>query len=85
MEVQGIIIDIEYRNTGGHEKKVVTIDTGYSQVAFIDFRGKKMELLRSFKEKDWVAIGVTFEGKTSKNSGIQFNNIVAGSIQLQYK
>ncbi|QYJ68910.1 DUF3127 domain-containing protein [Flavobacterium litorale] len=77
MTITGNIESIEYRNTAGHEKKVVTILPGYRQKAFVEFRGRRMADLDSFKENDEISVNVSLEGKISKNSGIQYNNLVA--------
>lgn len=83
MKITGNIENIEYRNTAGHEKKVVTILPGYRQKAFVEFRGKRMADLDHLKENDEIEVTVTLEGKISKNSGIQYNNLVAQSLELK--
>ena len=83
MKITGNIESIEYRNTAGHEKKVVTILPGYRQKAFVEFRGKRMAELDNLKENDEIEVTVTLEGKISKNSGIQYNNLVAQSLELK--
>ncbi|AXG73962.1 DUF3127 domain-containing protein [Flavobacterium arcticum] len=80
MKISGNIESIEYRNTAGHEKKVVTIAPGFRQKAFVEFRGRRMADLDAFKENDEIEVTVTLEGKTSKNSGIQYNNLVAQEV-----
>lgn len=80
MTIKGIIENIEHRNTAGHEKKVVTLVPGYSQRAFVEFRGYRMEDLRNYKENDEIEVNVTLEGKISKNSGIQYNNLVVKEV-----
>ncbi len=82
MTIKGTIESIEYRNTAGHEKKVVTLVPDHRQRAFVEFRGRKMDDLTSFKENDEIAVEVTLEGKISKNSGIQYNNLVAQSVEM---
>ncbi|MBE99354.1 hypothetical protein [Flavobacterium coralii] len=79
-EITGNIESIEYRNNAGHEKKVVTLLLGFGQKAFVEFRGSLIELLYGINEGDEITINITFEGKISKNSGIQYNNLVATSI-----
>lgn len=81
MTITGTIESIEYRNTAGHEKKVVTLVPDHRQRAFVEFRGRRMEELASYKEQDEIAIDVTLEGKISKNSGIQYNNLVAFAVR----
>ncbi|MFP5437466.1 MAG: hypothetical protein ACLGH8_06770 [Bacteroidia bacterium] len=81
MTITGTIESIEYRNTAGHEKKVVTLVPDHRQRAFVEFRGRRMEELASYKEHDEIAIDVTLEGKISKNSGIQYNNLVAFAVR----
>jgi len=81
MTITGTIESIEYRNTAGQEKKVVTILPDHKQKAFIEFRGRMMDNLLPYKENTEVKIGVTLEGKVSKNSGMQFNNLVAFAIE----
>ena len=83
MKITGNIESIEYRNTAGHEKKVVTLLPGYRQKAFVEFRGKRMAELDNLKENDEIEVTVTLEGKISKNSGIQYNNLVAQSLELK--
>lgn len=82
MTIKGTIESIEYRNTAGHEKKVVTLVPDHRQRAFVEFRGRKMDDLTYFKENDEIAVEVTLEGKISKNSGIQYNNLVAQSVEM---
>jgi hypothetical protein len=82
MTIKGTIESIEYRNTAGHEKKVVTLVPDHRQRAFVEFRGRKMDDLTYFKENDEIAVEVTLEGKISKNSGIQYNNLVAHSVEM---
>jgi hypothetical protein len=80
MTIKGTIESIEYRNTAGHEKKVVTLIPDHRQRAFVEFRGRRMDDLAPFKENDEIQVGVTLEGKISKNSGIQYNNLVAQDV-----
>jgi hypothetical protein len=82
MKITGNIESIEYRNTAGHEKKVVTLLPGFRQKAFVEFRGRKMAELDHLKENDEISVTVTLEGKISKNSGIQYNNLVAQDVEL---
>ena len=82
MKITGNIESIEYRNTAGHEKKVVTLLPGFRQKAFVEFRGRKMADLDNLKENDEISVTVTLEGKTSKNSCIQYNNLVAQDVEL---
>ncbi|KGO78665.1 MULTISPECIES: hypothetical protein [Flavobacterium] len=81
MTITGNIENIEYRNTAGHEKKVVTIVPDHRQRAFVEFRGRKMDDLHGLKENDEIQVSVMLEGKISKNSGIQYNNLVAQEIR----
>lgn len=81
MTITGNIENIEYRNTAGHEKKVVTIVPDHRQRAFVEFRGRKMDDLHGLKENDEIQVNVMLEGKISKNSGIQYNNLVAQEIR----
>ncbi|QEE50135.1 hypothetical protein FUA48_11245 [Flavobacterium alkalisoli] len=80
MTITGNIESIEYRNTAGHEKKVVTIIPDHRQRAFVEFRGRKMDDLHGLKENDEIQVSVMLEGKISKNSGIQYNNFVAQNV-----
>jgi hypothetical protein len=80
MTIKGTIESIEYRNTAGHEKKVVTLVPDHRQRAFVEFRGRRMDDLAAFKENDEIQVSVTLEGKISKNSGIQYNNLVAQEV-----
>jgi len=80
MTIKGTIESIEYRNTAGHEKKVVTLVPDHRQRAFVEFRGRRMDDLAAFKENDEIQVSVTLEGKISKNSGIQYNNLVAHDV-----
>jgi hypothetical protein len=80
MTITGTIESIEYRNTAGHEKKVVTLVPDNRQRAFVEFRGRRMDDLDAFRENDEIEVAVTLEGKISKNSGIQYNNLVAQSV-----
>jgi len=79
MTITGTIESIEYRNTAGHEKKIVTLvpDNDRKQRAFVEFRGMRMEDLFSYKENDEIEVDVCIKGNISKNSGIQYNNLVA--------
>lgn len=80
MTIRGTIESIEYRVTAGHEKKVMTVVPDHRQRAFVEFRGRKMDDLIGFKELDEIEVEVILEGKISKNSGIQYNNLVAVSL-----
>jgi len=80
MTITGTIESIEYRNTAGHEKKVVTLAPDGRQRAFVEFRGRRMDDLDAYKENDEIQVAVTLEGKISKNSGIQYNNLVAQGV-----
>lgn len=80
MKISGTIESIEFRNTAGHEKKVVTLVPDHRQRAFIEFRGRRMDDIAAFKENDEIEVTVTLEGKISKNSGIQYNNLVAQDV-----
>ena len=80
MTIKGTIESIEYRNTAGHEKKVVTLVPDHRQRAFVEFRGRRMDDLAPFRENDEIKVEVSLEGKTSKNSGIQYNNLVVQSV-----
>lgn len=80
MTIKGTIEHIEYRNTAGHEKKVVTLVPDHRQKAFVEFRGRRMDDLHGFKENDEIQVNVSLEGKTSKNSGIQYNNLVVQEV-----
>lgn len=80
MTITGTIESIEYRNTAGHEKKVVTIVPDHRQRAFVEFRGRRMDDLAAFRENDEIKVEVSLEGKTSKNSGIQYNNLVVQTV-----
>jgi hypothetical protein len=80
MTITGTIESIEYRNTAGHEKKVVTLVPDHRQRAFVEFRGRRMDDLAPFRENDEIKVEVSLEGKTSKNSGIQYNNLVVQSV-----
>jgi hypothetical protein len=77
MTISGTIESIEYRNTAGHEKKVVTLVPDHRQKAFVEFRGSSMGLLDKYKEGDNIEVDVIIQGRVSKNSGIQYNNLVA--------
>lgn len=78
--ITGTIESIEYRNTAGHEKKVVTLVPDHRQRAFVEFRGRRMDDLTHFRENDEIKVEVSLEGKTSKNSGIQYNNLVVQTV-----
>ena len=80
MTIKGTIESIEYRNTAGHEKKVVTLVPDHRQRAFVEFRGRRMDDLQGYKENDEIQVDVTLEGKVSKNSGIQYNNLVVQEV-----
>ncbi len=80
MTITGNIESIEFRNVAGHEKKVVTLVPDHRQKAFVEFRGRKMDDLHGYRENDEIKVEVLLEGKISKNSGIQYNNLVAQSI-----
>jgi len=81
MTITGTIESIEYRNTAGHEKKVVTLVPDHRQRAFVEFRGRRMDEIADYKENDAIQVDVTLEGKISKNSGIQYNNLVAFAVR----
>ena len=83
MTIKGTIETIEYRNTAGHEKKVVTLVPDHRQRAFVEFRGRRMDDLHGYKENDEIQVNVTLEGKISKNSGIQYNNLVVQEVVMQ--
>lgn len=81
--ITGKIEDIT-NNTSSHlhQKKLCTIVTDDGQKAFIEFRGLAMiKILESYEVSEKIVVAVKFEGKTSKNSGVNYNNIVAQSIQ----
>lgn len=80
MTITGTIESIEYRNTAGHEKKVVTLVPDHRQRAFVEFRGRRMDDLAPFRENDEIKVEVSLEGKISKNSGIQYNNLVVQTV-----
>lgn len=80
MTIKGTIEHIEYRTTAGYEKKVVTLMPDHRQRAFVEFRGRRMDDLHGYKENDEIQVNVLLEGKTSKNSGIQYNNLVATEV-----
>jgi len=87
MTITGTIESIEYRNTVGHEKKVVTIIPdekqqffNLQQRLFVEFRGKSIALLNKIEENDIVTIAFDFDGKTSERTGIQFNNLNAYAL-----
>lgn len=80
MTITGTIESIEYRNTAGHEKKVVTLVPDHRQRAFVEFRGPRMDDLAPFRENDEIKVEVSLEGKISKNSGIQYNNLVVQTV-----
>lgn len=81
MTITGTIESIEYRNAAGHEKKVVTLVPDHRQKAFVEFRGRRMDEIANYKENDEIQVDVTLEGKISKNSGIQYNNLVAFAVR----
>lgn len=86
MTITGTIESIEYRNTTGHEKKVVTVIPDHRQKVFVEFRGFNMDFLTPYKEGDEITVDVMLEGKVSKNSGIRYNNVVARpKIRFDYK
>lgn len=82
MKIIGTVEEIEYRNTAGHEKKVLTILPDHRQRAFVEFRGLMMIHLNllDIKVNDEVIVETKLEGRVSKNSGIQYNNLVAQSV-----
>ena len=77
---KGVVANIEYKGINGHYKKIVTLRQSKNNIAFVEFRGYKMDLL------DHTGIGTTLnvsyyvEGKISKSSGIYYNNLVAIKI-----
>lgn len=79
--IKGTIEHIEYRDTAGHKKKVVTLVPDHRQRAFVEFRGFMMDELAPYKENDEIQVSVVLEGKISKNSGIQYNNLVAKEVK----
>jgi len=81
MEINGIIESIEYRNTGGYEKKVVTIESSHNQRSFVEFKGKNMGLLDTYRENDEINVYVELRGTISKNSGVQYNNLIAYKVR----
>lgn len=81
MRIKANIESIEYRNSAPkYEKKVVTLLVNREQTLFVEFRGYMMSKLDSYREGDEIEIDFQFEGKTSKNSGIQYNNLVATNV-----
>lgn len=80
MTLTGKIESFEYRNSGGKEMKVVTICPDNRQRAFVQFRDHMMTKLGDYKENDMISVIVELKGSISKNSGIQFNNLVAVEV-----
>lgn len=81
MIVKGTVEKIEYSDLMGHEKKTVTIVPDHTQIGWVEFRGRKMDLLNGIKINDVVVIDAILVGHTSRQSGIKYNNIVGLSIQ----
>lgn len=81
MTIRGTVEDIEYCNTAGHEKKVVTVCPDHRQKAFIEYRGRDMDLINNIQVNDEIVVEVLLDGKTSLNSGIQYNNLVGTSAK----
>ena len=83
MITTGTLESIEYCNSNGHEKKVLTINQDCRQKAFLQVRKKDFKMLESVREGDDVEIYFFIQGKISKNSGIQYNNLIAVDIRKQ--
>lgn len=79
----GYVDSIEAKNNPrGFEKKIVTLKMNNKQLCFIEFRNDyAQEQVKKIVEGDRVEIAARLEGKISKTSGIQYNNIVAKSIK----
>jgi len=75
--IRGKIEKIEYKNDGGHPKKVATVVQKNDKTAFVEFRGRKMDLLNTVEENDHIKVGVSVEGKKSNSGEALFNNLVA--------
>ena len=77
----GKIKTIQDLSTEVHKKSKATIKTKSNGTAFIEFRGPLKKELENYQEGDEVVIEHRYEGKVSRSSGIQFNNLPAISIK----
>ncbi|QQV90517.1 hypothetical protein M1M24_gp49 [Polaribacter phage Freya_1] len=76
----GRISEIKDVSVGVHAKNLLTIKNK-DGVAFLEFRNKLKNVSDQFNIGDNVMVEHRYDGKVSKNSGIQFNNLPATSIQ----
>lgn len=81
MLIKGTIENIELRKSGIYEKKVITLVPDHRQKAYVEVRDYNMHLLHGIKENDEIEVVVMLEGKVSKNSGVQFNNLVVQELK----
>ncbi|SFS30493.1 hypothetical protein [Lutibacter maritimus] len=79
--VTGKIKEIEDLSQGVHLKKRVSIKTNESGYVFLEFRGVLKKLCDNLKEGDDVMAEHSYDGKTSKKSGVKFNNLPGINIQ----
>jgi len=78
----GYVGDIAVKNSpNGFEKKIITLKMRDKQVCYIECRNDIVQQqLNDISKGDRVEVAARLEGKISRNSGIQYNNIVAKSI-----
>ena len=76
----GIISEVKDVSVGVHAKNIITIKNKEG-LAFLEFRNKLKNVSDQFNIGDHVMIEHKYDGKVSKKSGIQFNNLPATSIQ----
>lgn len=81
MTIKGTIEHFDYISETGHNKVVLTVRPNHQQLTFIEFRGYAVSWMKNYKIDDEVEISVEMVGKTSKKTGIRYNNLVAREIK----
>lgn len=79
--VSGLISSIAFKEIGNHKKAILTLHGPDKQKIFIEFRDSLIAIINGFHPKDKVEIEISFEGKTSKSTGINHNNIIGKAIK----
>lgn len=77
----GKIKSINDESSGKYVKNKVALKIKDKQIAFVEFRGLMKRIIENYSIDDQVRLVVSFDGKTSKASGLTYNNIVAETIE----
>lgn len=82
--VEGYIDSIrDVQSPEGYDKKRVTLKMKDRQQAFVEVRSERaLKELKDIKSGDRVAFTVRLEGKVSRLSGQEHNNLIAQSVTL---